>query len=70
VDVITCSDQDLSNEEATMAEQDPEPDTDEPEASEEQEEEKLLDDLEPEEEEAAGVEGGQRVTGRWHGRRM
>ncbi len=52
-----------------MAEQDREPDTTEPEAaSEAQEEDKLLDDLEPEEEEAAGVEGGHRAMGRWHGR--
>ena len=34
-----------------------------------EEDEKLLDDLDPEEEEAAGVEGGQRTTSaRWHGR--
>ena len=34
-----------------------------------QDDEKLLDDLDAEEEEAAGVEGGQRTTSaRWHGR--
>ena len=54
-----------------MAEQDDKPENTEPDPTleESQDDEKLLDDLDPEEEEAAGVEGGQRTTSaRWHGR--
>ena len=53
-----------TNEEGMMPEQDDTP-QDEPTLEESQEDEKLLDDLDPEEEEAAGVDGGARRMGRW-----
>lgn len=54
-----------------MAEQDDTPTGTEPDPTPEasQDDEKLLDDLDPDEEEAAGIEGGARTTSaRWHGR--
>ena len=52
-----------------MPEQDPEPETTEATVGEPTDDDKVLDDLEPAEEEAAGIDGGQRTTAaRWHGR--
>jgi hypothetical protein len=57
-----------TSEETTMPERDDTPESTEhdPIPEESQADEKLLDDLDPEEEEAAGVEGGARTTtARW-----
>lgn len=52
-----------------MAANEPQPETTE-DTAQDPEEEKLLEDLDPEEEEAAGVQGGaRRAGGRWPGAR-